>query len=473
MSDPSTAEGPRRGDGSIDIGYRFLRLFADIRRGEASKVLLLALNVFLILMAYYTIKPIRDALIITAKGPEFKSYMGAAQAVLFIFVIKAFSRLASKVSRHILITWVTLFFISNLLVFNVILAGAAGDRGIIAAVGMVFYIWIGIFNMMVVAQFWGFANDLYAEGVGKRVFPLVWLGGTLGAPVGSKLNAWLSGPLGLYQLLSVSAAILGVCIVLAVVIHKKEVRGCVDGPGAAPEELERRKKAMEEPLKRSGGFRLVFRSRYLLLIAMVIGIYNFVNANGEYMIARVISGLADKAIQAGAVVGMSREQIVNDFFADYQFLTGILTILIQLVLVSRIFKWVGIRGALLFLPAIALFGYSLITFGATLVLLKWVKSLENGTDYSLMNTTKGALFLVTAREEKYKAKAAIDTFFVRGGDTLSALAVFLGTTYLAAEVESYAVLNVIMGAVWIALTILVAREYKKQKAASDAASGTA
>ena len=454
------------GPAGYNIFYRVLRLFADIRPGEAPKALLLAANVFLILMAYYMIKPVRDALIVTHKTPEFKSYMGAAQAILLIFVIKAFSRLSSRVARHVLITWVTLFFISNLFLFNVL----GWSHIPMATIGIVFYIWIGIFNLLVVAQFWGFANDLYVEDIGKRIFPLIWLGGTLGAPLGSKINIWLVHPLGVFGLMLVCAAALAVCIFMAVFIHKREIRNIPRHADVTPADFERKKKIQETPLKRGGGFRLVFRNRYLLLVALVIGIYNFINANGEYMIARVISNLADKMIQTGMAGGWGKEQIVDKFFADYQFLTGILTVVIQLFLVSRIFKWVGISGALLFLPLIALFGYSLITFGATLVLLKWVKSAENGTDYSLMNTTKGALFLVTSREEKYKAKAAIDTFFVRGGDTLAALAIFLGTTYWAAKVEGYAVLNVALVIVWIILTILVIREYKRVKARAGTAS---
>ena len=81
-------------------GYRFLRLFADIRPGEASKALLLALNVFLLLLAYYILKPLRESLLLVDKDmPQVKSYLSGAQAVLFVFVIKAFSRLASKVPR--------------------------------------------------------------------------------------------------------------------------------------------------------------------------------------------------------------------------------------------------------------------------------------------------------------------------------------------------------------------------------------
>ena len=440
--------------------YRFLRLFTDIRQGEASKALLLALNVFLILMAYYIIKPVRDGLILSAKSPEMKSYLGAAQAITLIFVIKVFSRLASRVPRHLLITWVTLFFISNLIIFNLL------DlfRVPVGTIGIIFYIWIGIFNLLVVAQFWGFANDLYTEDIGKRIFPLVAFGATLGAPLGSKINTWFIHSLGLYRVMLVSAGILGVCIILAVLIHRSEVRRLAAKQGLTTPEQERQKKIQEQPLQRGGGFRLVFKSRYLLLIAVVVGLYNFINANGEYMIGRVVSRIATKAVEMGTTGGLDKAQYIAKFFAEYQFLTSILAIIIQLFLVSRIFKWVGIGGALLFLPFIALGGYGIIAFGATILLLKWVKSLENGTDYSLMKTTMAALFLKTSREEKYKAKAAIDTFFWRGGDTLSAFAVFLGTTYLAASVEGYAGLNVVCVLIWIVLSLLIAREYKKIKA---------
>ncbi|OGD21460.1 MAG: hypothetical protein A2Y69_00930 [Candidatus Aminicenantes bacterium RBG_13_59_9] len=448
------------GETRYNLLYRFLRLFTDIRRGEAGKALLLALNVFLILMAYYIIKPVRDALILSAKSPEMKSYLGAAQAILLIFVVKAFSRLASRVPRHLLITWVTLFFISNLVIFNLLeLIGVP-----MGTIGIIFYVWVGIFNLMVVAQFWGFANDLYTEDIGKRIFPLVAFGATLGAPLGSKINTWFVESLGLYRVMLVSAGILAVCILLAILIHRAEITSLAAKKGTLTPDQEREKKALEQPLQKGGGFRLVFKSRYLLLIALVVGLYNFINANGEYMIGRVVSGIASKALELGATGGLDKAQYIDKFFAEYQFLQSLLAILIQLFLVSRIFKWVGIGGALLFLPFIALGGYGIIAFGATLVLLKWVKSLENGTDYSLMKTTMAALFLKTSREEKYKAKAAIDTFFWRGGDTLSAFAVFLGTTYLAASVESYAGLNVVCVLAWIVLSLMIAREYKKIKA---------
>ncbi|MDD8025379.1 MAG: Npt1/Npt2 family nucleotide transporter [Acidobacteriota bacterium] len=433
--------------------YRLLRLNWDIRPGEGAKAFWLGLNIFVLLFAYYILKPIREALILTGQDPQTKSYLGALQAVLIIFVIKAFSRLASKVPRHVLITWVTLFFISNLVLFYALhLAGLS--RG---TMSIVFFLWVGIFNLMVVAQFWSFANDLYGEADGKRLFPLIALGGNLGAFFGGKLAKRLFAPLGSFNMMLVVAALLGVCILLVWTVHRREVRlaasGTAEGKAAAGE--------AERPLKAGGGFQLIFRKRYLLYIALLIGVYNFINANGEYMFSSLQTKTAERAIASGTAGGLSLEAYIGRAFADYQSLAALLTILIQLFLVSRIFRWVGIGGALLVLPIFVLGGYGYTAFGASLIVLKWIKAAENGTDYSLMNTTKAALFLRTSREEKYKAKVAIDTFFQRGGDTLSALAVFVGSSWLAMKLEGLAIVNLAAIVIWIALAILIAREFRR------------
>jgi AAA family ATP:ADP antiporter len=440
--------------------YRFLRLFADIRPGEAPKAFLLALNSFLLLMAYYILKPLRDTLLLVDKNsPVVKSYLGGAQAIVFIFVIKGFSRLSSRVPRHILITWTTLFFISNIVVFYFLNLGGVP----IKTMGIIFYIWVGVFNYFVVAQFWGFANDLYSNEAGKRIFPLIALGATSGALVGTRMK-WLTDLMGKsweYKLMLISGAILLICIGLANLIHKREVRKSKEEQEKGLRVAEAKASVQERPLKAGGGFRLVFRKRYLLYIALMVGILNFVNATGEYIMSDVQVRASIHAVQTE---GADMQKSVHTAFMDYQFLTNVIAMIIQLLLVSRILRWVGVSGALLFLPLIALGGYALISFGAVLVLVRWVKSFENGTDYSLQSTTKAALFLVTPREEKYKAKVAIDTFFVRGGDTISALAVLLGTQILGVAIEKFALINVIIVWIWIAICFLVIKEYKKLKA---------
>jgi len=467
------------------LGYRFLRLFADIRPGEASKALMLAANIFLLLLAYYILKPLRESLLLVDKDSAVvKSALGGAQAVLFVFVIKAFSRLASKVPRHALITWTTSFFISNLVIFFFLHQFGMAHK----PMGILFFVWVGIFNYFVIAQFWGFANDLYTDEAGKRTFPLVALGATLGGlvatlPFMKKLRDVLGGNWE-FKLMLIAGIVLFLCIVLARTIHRRDVRQAREDKAKGLAGAAEKVRVQEQPLLSGGGFRLVFKSRYLLLIALMIGLYNFVNATGEFIISQVTvnrsieSATAAKAQSEEALPavspGLPRQtdsKAIHNAFMDYQLLTNIIALVIQLFLVSRIFKWVGVGGALLFLPLLALGGYALISFGAVLVLVRWVKAFENGTDYSLQNTTKAALFLVTKREEKYKAKAAIDTFFVRGGDTLSALAVVAGTQLLGLRIERYALLNVAVVAALLVICMKIIRAYRKRRAAMDAAAG--
>ena len=86
---------------------------------------------------------------------------------------------------------------------------------------------------------------------------------------------------------------------------------------------------------------------------------------------------------------------------------------------SRIFKYLGIGGALFVLPLIALGSYGLFAFAPVLAFIRMTKIAENATDYSLQNTVRRALFLPTSREAKYKALQAVETFFWRAGDMLS------------------------------------------------------
>ena len=157
---------------------RALSPIADVRRGEAASVLLMTLLMFLVLAAYYLLKTAREVFILTDGGAEVKSYSSAGQAVLLLALVPAYGAFASRVNRVRLVTSVTLFFASNLLLF--LFAVQAGLR-----VGIVYFLWVGIFNLMVIAQFWAFAADLYTREQGSRLFPLIGVGSSLGAWVGS------------------------------------------------------------------------------------------------------------------------------------------------------------------------------------------------------------------------------------------------------------------------------------------------
>jgi AAA family ATP:ADP antiporter len=451
----------------LNLLHRLLRLFTVIYPGEIVKASLLFLNSFLIMFAYYQIKPIREGLLLARHSAEIKSYLAIPQAFILIFVVKAFARVASRFPRQVLITYVTLFCISNLILFNILnWAGVS-----VAVMGIVFFIWIGMYNWFIPAQFWGFANDIYSEEEGKRLFPMIGFGATLGAVVGPPIAIRLIPHLGSYGMMLVTSTILGTCILLTWIIHARDLQEDRLRLTSGPAEAEPKKRVKEQPLDKRGGFRLVFQSRYLLLIACVIGLYNFVNSLGETLFSILQQRMALRVLETTATGGVDLQNYISQAFAGYQGLAALLAMLIQLFLVSRIFRWVGTSGALLVLPLIALGGYGYAAFGASLLFMKWIKSIENGTDYSLMKTARAALFLITKREEKYKAQMAIETFFVRAGDAVQAIVVWVGTTFLALSIERFAVINVVGVGIWIVLTVFVIREYRKRKALAISSSG--
>ena len=132
----------------------------------------------------------------------------------------------------------------------------------------------------------------------------------------------------------------------------------------------------------------------------------------------------------------------------------------------------GLAGVLLALPLIALGGYAIIAAGVGFSAVRWIKTAENATDYSIMNTARQMLWLPTSREEKYKAKQAADTFIVRTGDLLSAGLVYVGTTVLGFTSSGFALVNIVACVAWLGVAVLLLRQYRKlaaQKPISAAA----
>jgi len=347
------------------------------------------------------------------------------------------------VNRIRLICGVTLFFASHLIIFY--LLGSAGVH-----VGIAFYLWIGIFNMMMPAQFWAFANDLFSTERGKRLFPIVGMGASIGALLGAFLATRYFAGAGPYVLMLIAAGGLMLPIVFTLWVNRRERDSGRDKAAAAA----------EQPLGKAGGFQLVFQQRYLLLIAMLLVTLNLVNTIGEFVLGDLITAEAKAAVASGTAGGLDERALIGTMAGGVQTWVNLLGLLFQAFLVSRVFKWIGVRGALFILPLIAMGSYSLMALLPIFSIVRVSKILENSTDYSIQNTTRQALFLPTSREAKYKAKQAIDSFFVRFGDMLQAVVVFIGTS-LAFSLRYFAVLNIAFVAIALVIVVGIYREHKR------------
>lgn len=433
---------------------RILRPFAPVHRGEGLVALLLFLCVFALLCAYYVLKTAREGLILSGgmfglAGAELKIYATGAMALVLVAVIPAYGALANRVGRMRLIDVSYGIVLACLLAFY-----ALAQAGV--SIGLVFYIWLGLVNMFLVAQFWSYANDVYTEEQGKRLFGLVAVGASAGAIIGPKLTGLADS----YTLLVIAAAMLAGVLALFHAIERIHAARSVS-PIA-----ER-----EVPITGAGGFELVLRDRYLLLIAAMVLVATLVNTIGEFVLSSVATDRAAELVPATAfpeLTGAAREAAITAarrdyltaFYGDFFFWVNLVGFVVQAFLVSRLIDKLGVRAALFVLPVIAFGAYGLIGLVGGVVLLRVAKIAENAANYSVQNTVRQALFLPTTRAVKYKAKAAIDTFFVRFGDTISAILVGVGLHQLELGPRDLAFANVGLVAVWLAIAVAIARRHR-------------
>ena len=470
---------------------RFLQLFTEIKAGEGSTAMLMFANVFLILCAYYFIKPLREGWIAVSDiegltKMEIKAYSSFFQAVLLLFIIGWYSRLSEKWTRSTLITRSTLFCISNMVIFWFLQPGLF-FKGLPVS-GIIFYLWVGMFGVFVVAQFWTFCADIYNDEIGKRLLPLIAIGATSGAAFGSEIVDVLvgSGLVPTEVLLLAGTIPLFISIVLSRIVDKRqgqqhdshkihnsdvspardELKNDNASAFASVSEQEQDQEQKQGLSFLINGAKLIFKSRFLLAIAMLTLLNNWVNTNGENLLFQVVQdNLAQQAVQQGITGTQSILEFTRNgttaFYGNFFFWVNVIALLLQSLLASRLLKYGGFGAIIMVLPVIALLSYTVMALVPILLIVKIMKIAENSTDYSINNTARQVLWLPVDSASKFHGKPAIDTLYVRVGDGLAALTVLIGVEVLALTTTQFFVFNVFLVLFWLFFAKMLITERAK------------
>jgi AAA family ATP:ADP antiporter len=441
---------------------RFLLLFTDVKAGEGFTALLMFANVFLILCAYYFIKPLREGWIAVSdisgiSKMEVKAYSSFAQSLFLIPTVWFYGRLSGRYRRSDLITRSTLFCMMNMAFFWVIQPGLFIES--LPYSGIAFYLWVGMFGVLVVAQFWAFAADVYTEEGGNRLFPLIAIGATSGAAFGS----WITGILVESRFLDTKWLLVAAMIPLAASIV---ISRMVDG---RTHELTAGPKAPASPGFEDSGrspLSIIFTSRFLIATALITLLLSWVNTNGENLLFQVVQEfLKGQAFEGGISDANALLMFTRDgttaFYGNFYFWVNTMALLLQAFVASRLLKYGGFGVILLTMPVIALVSYTAMAFVPILAIIKVMKIAENSTDYSINNTARNVLWLPVSAEMQYKGKPTIDSLFVRMGDGLAALTVLVGVHLLVLSTQQFLVLNVALVIIWIVFAFVVIREYRR------------
>lgn len=416
-----------------------LQRFANVRKDEVPALLASVLFFFCVLSALMVIRPAREALGMES-GLDTVRWLFVGTAVVTLAVNPVFGYLVAQFRRLAFISATYVFFAASLMVFWALLTFAPQAIGDVS--GRVFYVWFSVFNLFSTMVFWALMADRFSLEESKRLFPVVAVGGTLGAIFGPWLAYSIVESVGTANLILIAVGFLLLAVVAAWWVAALQPR-TAEAPGTE----ERDGQPAVDPRAVIGGsawegFRAVFRSRYLLAICGFVLILAVMATFLYFTRLAMVAAVAEETDARTAL------------FANIDMWTQIATLLTQLFIAGRLMKRIGVSLTLALLPITVLLGFIGLALVGTITALILFEATFRAVQRGIMRPARETLFTVVSREDKYKAKAFIDTFVYRGGDVVGAWTegllgrLGMGLAGLASLVVPLAVIWGIVG-VWL------------------------
>jgi len=405
-----------------------LSRFVELRPGELRRTVLMFAYFFLVVASFYILKPVRNALFLDSLGAANLPYVYLGTTALIALSMPLYTRAAARLSAQRLAAYGLALSVLSILAFRWLLGfpwvGVAAS----------FYIWVNLFSSVAIYQFWYLANITFNSREAKRLFGFISSGGILGGAVGSAFTRWAGIALGTEALLTLSALPLIASIVIVTRIRTADAHG---GSPAGAAEVE----------GSAGGLRLIWGSRYLKLIAAILGI------------ATIVSTLVDYQFSVIAESRFASTDEKTVFFGNFFAGLNGCVFLLQLLITGRIVRRFGIGASLLILPVAMAVGSVGVLAAPVLAAAVVVKGFDWGLRYSINQSTRELLYLPIERAVKAKAKPWIDIFGSRLAEGLAAVVL------LALTATAFSSLRVISGVaigftvLWAVAVVAIKREY--------------
>ena len=371
-----------------------VRRFLDVRPGEGLSVVLAFFYISVVVASFLLAKPIRNGLFLRQYGPYALVYVYAAVPLVLSIFVPIYTRVAAKFGARTVTVGTLVFFSLNALLF-----WYAFRFHPFRLLPAMFYVWVNCFGVIAPVQAWSFANSLFDTRQAKRLFGLVGSGASLGAIAGGALARLLVGPVGGAVNLMVVLAILILSAAGIVTFANLRIRRMG---------LSRRGRPIARPFSET--WREIVSSPYLRLIAALA----FVVAIATQWTAFQLSVVADRRFDGNA-------EGITYFYGTFNFLTGIASFVLQLLVTGRLLRTWGVAATILALPLALTTGNIFIL----LVPVFWPVLLTNASDqalrFSVDKATYELLYLPIAPGRRVHVKTAIDIVVNRVADAFGAV----------------------------------------------------
>ncbi len=387
-----------------------IRKLVDVEAHEQATLAWAFVYFFCLLCSYYILRPIRDAMGISA-GVEGLQVLYLVTIVAMLALVPLFGWLTSRWPRRQFLPVIYLFFIVNLVLFYL----AFNWLGESTLLAQGFYLWVNVYNLFVVSVFWSFMADVFTDAQAKRLFGFIAAGGSAGAIAGPTITSTLIGIIGQQSLMLVSALFLVFAIVcISRIVRADAEMGEIEEtlhPEIAQSEKENKEQVLQGGLW--AGITLVARSPYLLGICVLMLCYSILSTFLYFQQVQIIAEY------------FSDSETRTVMFARVDLVVNVLTIVIQLFVTSKLIRWLGIGKTLAIVPVVLALGLLILGLAPSLgismlVVVISLQVVRRAGYYSIINPAREALYVVLSRTEKYKAKNFVDTSVYRGGDAIAA-----------------------------------------------------
>ncbi len=397
---------------------------------------------FCVLSSYYMIRPIREAMGVES-GTETIPYLFTSTFFVMLLASPIFAWIASRFQRSQFLPWVYYFFAANILIFYAVFSWALANDVDFVWIGRVFFVWISVFNLFVVSLFWSFMADIYTSEQGRRLFGVISAGGGFGAAAGPLVTSLLVTEVGFQNLLPISATLL---LIGVFCIYRLRRWTAADREHEHPDSAGRGKPLGGDAWS---GVRQIAKSPYLLAICAMSIIASLLGT-ALYMFMNQFVREAAADVDA-----------YTQIFAIIDFLTVVVSTLIQLLIVRHAVKRLGLGWTLAIMPIVSIVGFALLALNPVLIFAAVFQGLRRALGFGFAKPTSDMLYSVVTRDEKYKAKNFIDTAVYRGGDLAGTWTV---KAIWALGVTGISWLMVPFAAMWSLIALWIGREYRRRDA---------
>ena len=415
-----------------------VRRFLDVRPGEGLPVLLTFLYIAVVVASFLLAKPIRNGLFLRQHGPYALVYVYAAVPLALSLFVPVYTRVTAKFGARTVTVGTLIFFSLNVVLFWYGFRYHPFDL----LPGM-FYVWVNCFGVIATVQAWSYANSLFDTRQAKRLFGLVGSGASLGAITGGVLARFLVGPAGGAVNLMLVLALLILAAAAIVTFANINIRRIG---------LARRGRPVSKPFSET--WQEIVASPYLRLIAGVA----FIVAIATQWTAFQLSVVADRRFAGNA-------EAITSFYGTFNFLTGMVSFTLQLLVTGRVLRTWGLAFTILALPLALATGNFLILLVPAFWPVLVTNAFDQGLRFSLDKSSYELLYLPIPPGKRVYIKNAIDIVVNRAADAAGAVVLGVATQGffmlpgMHLGLRGTAAINLLALGVWLALTLRLRTEY--------------